>query len=849
MSYEQKKCKNCGGELILKGKSWQCPFCGSMYYDETVNSNLLDRAYSFLRANDFENAERECDDVIAKDKKNYEALWVRAQARNRITFVDDIGGKKVPTCNNIGGRKFSDDGDVKNAIICAPDEIKENYRALAKKIDDISAEWLAKASKEPECDIFICYKKTDENGNDTPDSNYLLNLYARLSQSYRVFFSQVSLNDKMGEQYEPYIYNALKTAKVMIVYAEKAEYFNAPWVKNEWSRYIERIKSGEKANDSLIVAHKGVDPYAIPKALLGGRQALDMSGATASIDLFNKIDALIEAASKAGKLGTIKIEGGQISKKASHIQQSTIEKRTIGGGAGKQTIDEEALLDNVKYFIKNNRLSDAKRNVQNILSINPKSAEGIKYEIILNNNCKYETDLTSLTHLNGIERLNDFFACANKEQAESMLDILYDMRNMTEGEYLKILNIILPFDYSKRDKNIEKLFTWSAQKDYSRIFDLLILTLDSSEVEKYISLNLLYAENRIKEQKYKTAEAYINKVLAVDEGNEYALNDLVKLAISLGYEKDAIIEKFETALKYSKDINSTIVEVLNHISVQQNVTTHYLLAKQVMQYYKGEPDRKFINSVVAVGEAFLKHSAFEQAKSLYTIAISYDGHNYSARRGLCLCALGVYGEDGVYASDTPINTLAEFDVWLGMAPNDKKDYILSIASKQEEHIAQRNEERKKLRAEQARKKAEQDRIAAEKRAIQAKKDAEIRAQKEADSRKKVGSFFITLGGYAILFVSGLISWAIFHGQTEEWDDGVFALLIPTIATVGVAFYFPKFAKERGHVFIAVLGAFALLGHDIYVFALTKDFYAEASWPGFFIMILIEIGIYIGIFND
>jgi len=159
MELKQKKCKNCGGELVLKGKSWECTFCGSKYTDESIDNPRLDRAYSLLRNNDFENAERECDDVIARNKKDYEAYWVRAQARNRITFVDDIGGKKIPTCNNIGGRIFSEDGDVKNAIAYAPNEIKASYTALSKKIDDISKEWLEKASKEPEYDIFICYKR------------------------------------------------------------------------------------------------------------------------------------------------------------------------------------------------------------------------------------------------------------------------------------------------------------------------------------------------------------------------------------------------------------------------------------------------------------------------------------------------------------------------------------------------------------------------------------------------------------------------------------------------------------------------------------------------------------------
>lgn len=82
--------------------------------------------------------------------------------------------------------------------------------------------------------MFICFKDSDkEHGIDrTPDSVEASNLYAYLTdKGYRVFFSRVSLKEKVAEEYEPYIYNALKTAQVMIVYGQKAEYITSTWVK------------------------------------------------------------------------------------------------------------------------------------------------------------------------------------------------------------------------------------------------------------------------------------------------------------------------------------------------------------------------------------------------------------------------------------------------------------------------------------------------------------------------------------------------------------------------------------------------------------------------------------------
>ena len=49
----------------------------------------------------------------------------------------------------------------------------------------------------------------------------------------------------------------------MIVLGTKTEYFEAAWVKNEWSRYLALIKNGEKK--TLISAYRDISPYDLPK--------------------------------------------------------------------------------------------------------------------------------------------------------------------------------------------------------------------------------------------------------------------------------------------------------------------------------------------------------------------------------------------------------------------------------------------------------------------------------------------------------------------------------------------------------------------------------------------------------
>lgn len=71
-----------------------------------------------------------------------------------------------------------------------------------------------------------------------------------------MFFAPKSI--ELGQAYEPVIFAALRSAKLMFVIGTKQEYMEATWVKNEWSRYLEFIHAGE--NKTLIVLYKHLNP-------------------------------------------------------------------------------------------------------------------------------------------------------------------------------------------------------------------------------------------------------------------------------------------------------------------------------------------------------------------------------------------------------------------------------------------------------------------------------------------------------------------------------------------------------------------------------------------------------------
>lgn len=332
-------CKTCGGTLVREGNYYVCQSCLNKWIIDVaddVHAVQRANAWEALRQNDFEKAIELFENIILKDKKNHEAYWGRALASNGIVYVNDYSeNKKVPTCNNITEQSFLENSDVKQAINLAPKDIAETYRKIAEYIEKVRVEWLQKASKEPPYDIFICFKDSDrEHGlNRTQDSVDVQDLYTALvDKGYKVFFSRVTLRDKVAEQYEPYIYGALKTAKVMIVFGEKAEYFNAVWVKNEWTRYKARLEKGEKHKNSLIAVYKNMDVYDIPMALTGGRQAIDYGIPSNFEVLIKHIERVISESKNKLKIDKIEVTGGQIAKKSSQIQQESLKTREIGRG-------------------------------------------------------------------------------------------------------------------------------------------------------------------------------------------------------------------------------------------------------------------------------------------------------------------------------------------------------------------------------------------------------------------------------------------------------------------------------------------------------------------------------------
>lgn len=300
------KCKMCGGELqINPGESVAvCEYCGTTQtlpkLDDDRRANLYDRANHFRRNNDFDKAAGIYEQILNEDKTDAEAYWSLVLCRYGIEYVEDPAThKRVPTVNRAQYTSIFDDEDYKAAIQYADAAQRVVYEAEAKVINEIQKGILEISQKEELFDVFICYKETDANGRRTPDSVLATDLYHQLTQEgFKVFFSRITLEDKLGTAYEPYIFAALNSAKVMVVLGTKPEYFNAVWVKNEWSRYLALIRGGAKK--VLIPAYRDMDPYDLPEEF-SHLQAQDMSKLGFMQDLIRGTKKLTEVDKPAAK--------------------------------------------------------------------------------------------------------------------------------------------------------------------------------------------------------------------------------------------------------------------------------------------------------------------------------------------------------------------------------------------------------------------------------------------------------------------------------------------------------------------------------------------------------------------
>ena len=375
------KCKMCGGSIeVEEGASVGiCDSCGTQQtlprLDDERRANLYDRANHFRRNNDFDKASGIYEQILSEDNTDAEAYWSLVLCRYGIEYVEDpTTHKRVPTVNRTQFTSVFNDDNYKSALEYADGYQRSIYEKEANAINEIQKGILAISRKEEPFDVFICYKETDNNGKRTPDSVLANDLYHQLTQEgFKVFFSRITLEDKLGTAYEPYIFAALNSAKVMVVLGTKPEHINAVWVKNEWSRYLSLVKQsgGKKV---LIPAYKDMDPYDLPDEF-SHLQAQDMSKLGFMQDLVRGIKKIVEQGdTKSGNEETVK-------------QESITDNTALTA--------VKPFLERVFIFLEDGNWGDADKYCEKVLDRDPKNAWAYLGKLMAELHIKRKDDLAA----------------------------------------------------------------------------------------------------------------------------------------------------------------------------------------------------------------------------------------------------------------------------------------------------------------------------------------------------------------------------------------------------------------------------------------------------------------------
>ena len=295
------KCKMCGGDIELSADKTfgTCEYCGSTMtfpkVDDEQRAAMFNRGNHFRRTGEFDKALAVYERIVQEDEDDAEAHWCCALCRFGIEYVEDPNTLEyLPTCHRASFDSFLEDVDYLAALEHSDGITRRQYQKDAAKIAEVQRGILATSQNEEPFDVFLCYKETEDDGSRTRDSLYAQDIYYQLTeQGRRVFFSRITLEDKAGTEYEPYIFAALNSAKVMVLVTTSAEHANAVWVKNEWSRFLSLMRKDR--SKLLLPCYRDMDPYDLPEAL-SVLQSYDMSKIGFIQDLIRGVNKVLNAA-------------------------------------------------------------------------------------------------------------------------------------------------------------------------------------------------------------------------------------------------------------------------------------------------------------------------------------------------------------------------------------------------------------------------------------------------------------------------------------------------------------------------------------------------------------------------
>ena len=419
------KCKECGGEIEPQDNGLgKCLYCGALQTlpkdkDDKIQ-NLLNRANDFRLNCDFDRAIFEYEEVLKLSETEPEAHWGLFLSKYGVEYVkDNMTFTYKPTLHRISSVSVFDDVDYKATLKYADSISVIQYKKDAEDIEMVMKELLLLSANQEPYDVFLSYKEMDDVTRQRTDDSYLAHdLYNELtSKGYKVFFAPKSLGVGL---FEPKIYSAIISSKVMLVLGTQPKYFDAIWVKNEWSRFAELIDNGEQK--VLIPIFKNMEAGQLPNKL-AKYQALDM----ANISFLQTLTDL--------------------------ISQSVNHKSRVN--FNKDSSAEDAYLERGFLALEDRNFQQANAFFENALNQNPHSSQAYFGKLMAEMNIsKQEQILTSNKYLDEYSNFEKAVRFADQQLKTVLLQYEEKVKLVVEkNKYNQLLNEI---QHNRSENEIKK---------------------------------------------------------------------------------------------------------------------------------------------------------------------------------------------------------------------------------------------------------------------------------------------------------------------------------------------------------------------------------------------------------
>ncbi len=794
VSHEQQhlRCKKCATPLDISSiqhSVLECPHCHEkMTFPKDGQTkdvidllNLGQRKLSICKFNDAYNYFNE---ALSLDPTEPEAYFGKLLSEYNIQYLRDFSHYKKdrtitlqPICHRENIQSIRGDYNYKKAIELATNDQSKVYEKKIQEIEDIQEKFLKLEKEGKDYDCFICVKvREDDEVHYTNDSYYAGLLYDELKENgYRPFYSEkIKKADWLGNAYEANILYGLYKAKCMIIICSDKKYLDTPWMKNEYSRYIEFMKIGKKEKYSLCISYTDEIIEQLP-GISDRLEGIKFDGFDTSNKLSEFVEKYCYESTKHGAIESIKIEYGSVAKRAKRVNQNDIEYYELGENCKtKATNDEKEKLSIAIQFLKNGLFPDAKRHLSNIVKKNPDNGDARIYLLLAENKISSINEILKENRKEKVMPLLDRFdqgvKTCTKEIGMRVIKTFDKLCrkcagtnevNNAEAFFRFVIRYNYPGNNALRDFFLQYLMNSSQSMDevYEKyeLFKQYISYIDNDDVNKHIEYRLKMEESLIKNRCFDYAKKLNREIDEIVEGNiDNFWNAIFIETKSKDYEwftyfgcvDENIYTIFEKILKYCMDKKQYCDEVDKFIKTafmdlnDKNYSSKLEIFNRAIKYYPPDSVPNIVNNLRQMIDCLIEARKYEDAIHYSDIYLTYMNDDYHIYWKIVLCKLGVSNNEEAIKNTVSIRKIPEFSIVLNYARYDQEfiNQCIDVVKKQEIYY------KEKL------KNAQNNLELAEsnKKTLEAKKTS-LNREKEQTKKLKILIFMYYLGVLIIFF--------------------------------------------------------------------------------------------------